>query len=86
VDVFPSLHCAASAFVLAFDRRQSRGRFWVFLVPVVGLWFSTLYLRFHYLVDLVAGFALAALALRVVACRREPSLQFSGDGPSLHRG
>jgi len=40
------------------------------------LWFSTVYLRYHYLVDLVAGFALAAVALRVVACRREPSLQF----------
>jgi membrane-associated phospholipid phosphatase len=76
VDVFPSLHCAASAFVLAFDFRHSRGRFWLFLVPVVGLWFSTVYLRYHYLVDLVAGFALAAVALKVVACRREPSLQF----------
>jgi membrane-associated phospholipid phosphatase len=76
VDVFPSLHCAASAFILAFDYRHSRGRFWLFLVPVVGLWFSTVYLRYHYLVDLVAGFALAAVALRVVACRREPSLQF----------
>jgi membrane-associated phospholipid phosphatase len=71
VDVFPSLHCAASAFVLAFDFRHSRGRFWLFLVPVVGLWFSTVYLRFHYLVDLVAGFALAAVALRVTA-RRSP--------------
>lgn len=76
VDVFPSLHCAASAFVLAFDYRHSRRRFWLFVLPVVGLWLSTLYLRFHYLVDLVAGFALAAVALKVVACRREPSLQF----------
>jgi membrane-associated phospholipid phosphatase len=74
VDVFPSLHCAASAFVLAFDYRHSRARFWLFLVPVVGLWFSTVYLRYHYLVDLVAGFALAAVALE--ACRREASLQF----------
>ena len=72
VDVFPSLHCAASAFVLAFDYRHSRGRFWLFLVPVAGLWFSTVYLRFHYLVDLVAGFALAAVALRVTA-RRSPA-------------
>ncbi len=69
VDAFPSLHCAASAFVLAFDYRHSRGRFWLFLVPVLGLWFSTVYLRFHYLVDLVAGFALAAAALRVTAAR-----------------
>jgi membrane-associated phospholipid phosphatase len=66
VDVFPSLHCAASAFILAFDHRHSRGRFRLFLVPVVGLWLSTLYLRYHYLVDLLAGFALAALAWRAV--------------------
>jgi membrane-associated phospholipid phosphatase len=66
VDVFPSLHCAASAFILAFDRRHSRARFRLFLVPVLGLWLSTLYLRFHYLVDLLAGFALAALAWRAV--------------------
>jgi PAP2 superfamily len=67
VDVFPSLHCAASAFILAFDRRHSRGRFRLFLVPVVGLWLSTVYLRYHYLVDLLAGFALAGLAWRAVA-------------------
>jgi membrane-associated phospholipid phosphatase len=66
VDVFPSLHCAASAFILAFDRRHSRGRFRLFLVPVVGLWLSTVYLRYHYLVDLLAGFALAALAAKAV--------------------
>ena len=66
VDVFPSMHCAASAFILAFDRRHSRGRFRLFLVPVVGLWVSTLYLRYHYLVDLLAGFALAALAWKAV--------------------
>jgi hypothetical protein len=72
VDVFPSLHCAASAFILAFDYRQSRGRFWLFVLPVAGLWLSTVYLRFHYLVDLVAGFALAAVALGVTA-RRSPA-------------
>jgi len=66
VDVFPSLHCAASAFILAFDRRHSRGRFRLFLVPVAGLWISTVYLRYHYLVDLLAGFALAAVAGRAV--------------------
>jgi len=74
VDVFPSLHCAASAFILAFDLRHSRARFWVFVVPVVGLWFSTVYLRYHYLVDLVAGFALAGAALMVTE-RRSPEGQ-----------
>jgi hypothetical protein len=85
VDVFPSMHCGASAFILAFDRRHSRGRFRLFLVPVAGLWLSTLYLRYHYLVDLLVGFALAALAWRAV-CRPPPSLQFLAGGPPLHRG
>jgi membrane-associated phospholipid phosphatase len=78
VDVFPSLHCAASAFILAFDYRRSRGRFWLFVLPVAGLWLSTVYLRFHYLVDLVAGFALAAVALKVTAPRRAQLARDSG--------
>jgi membrane-associated phospholipid phosphatase len=78
VDVFPSLHCAASAFILAFDYRHSRGRFWLFLVPVVGLWLSTVYLRYHYLVDLLAGFTLAALAWRAVSREGRESARASG--------
>lgn len=65
VDVFPSLHCAVSAFFLAFDFVHRRWRFWSYLVPAVGLWISTVYLRYHYFVDLLAGFALAALAMAI---------------------
>jgi len=61
VDVFPSLHCAVSAWFLTFDFRHRRWRFWLYLLPCVGLWLSTLYLRYHYGVDLVAGFGLTAL-------------------------
>jgi hypothetical protein len=63
VDAFPSLHCAVSSFLLMFDWWHRRWRFWVYLVPCVGLWIATVYLRYHYAVDCVAGFALAALAL-----------------------
>lgn len=63
VDVFPSLHCAISSFFLFFDRRYRRWRFRLYLVPCIGLWFSTIYLRYHYLVDVVCGFALSAFAL-----------------------
>jgi 1-acyl-sn-glycerol-3-phosphate acyltransferase len=63
VDVFPSLHCAVSAFFLFFDRRHRPWRFRLYLVPCVGLWMSTIYLRYHYAVDLVCGFALAGFAL-----------------------
>jgi hypothetical protein len=63
VDVFPSLHCAISTFFLFFDRRHRPWRFKLYLVPCVGLWFSTIYLRYHYAIDVVCGFALAAFAL-----------------------
>jgi len=63
VDVFPSLHCAISTFFLFFDRRHRPWRFKLYLVPCVGLWLSTIYLRYHYFIDVLCGFALAAFAL-----------------------
>jgi membrane-associated phospholipid phosphatase len=63
VDVFPSLHCAVSSFLLFFDRRHRPWRFKLYLVPAVGLWVSTIYLRYHYFIDVVCGFAIAAFAL-----------------------
>lgn len=63
VDVFPSLHCAVSAYILGFAHRHHRREFRWLLLPVLGLWLSTLYLRYHYLVDVICGFALAWLGL-----------------------
>lgn len=62
-DAFPSLHVAVPAFILAFDGLHKPRRFWICLIPCLLLFFSTLYLRFHYLVDLLFGFLLAAAAL-----------------------
>ena len=65
VDVFPSLHVAVSAFILLFDRRFAIWRYRVYLPAAIGLWISTVYLRFHYGVDVLAGALLALLGLRV---------------------
>lgn len=65
VDVFPSLHVAVSAFILLFDRRFAPWRYRVYLPAAVGLWISTLYLRFHYGIDVFAGALLAVVGLRV---------------------
>lgn len=70
VDVFPSLHCAVSSFFLFFDRRHRPWRFKLYLIPCVGLWFSTIYLRYHYVIDVCCGFALSAFALWLT--RRRP--------------
>jgi membrane-associated phospholipid phosphatase len=60
---FPSLHAAASLLALACAWRHLRAWFWTLLPFVLGLWVSTIYLRHHYAVDLLAGFALAPAAL-----------------------
>jgi hypothetical protein len=70
VDVFPSLHCAISSYMLFFDRWYRRWRFRIYAVPCIGLWISTIYLRYHYFIDLVAGFALAGFALRLARSSR----------------
>ena len=72
-DIFPSLHVAASAFLLCFDMKWNRRRFRLCLVPCIGIWFSTVYLRYHYFTDVLAGFAAAAAALAIarMARRRE---------------
>jgi membrane-associated phospholipid phosphatase len=80
VDVFPSLHCAVSAFFLFFDREHRPWRFKLYLLPCVGLWLSTVYLRYHYFTDIICGFGLAAFALclsRRYASSRSTSIPHS---------
>jgi membrane-associated phospholipid phosphatase len=62
---FPSLHAAASLVALVCAWRYARWWFWILVPFAIGLWASTIYLRHHYTVDLLAGFALAPLALWV---------------------
>jgi membrane-associated phospholipid phosphatase len=65
---FPSLHVGLSTVALIFAfkfRKRSRGDavlFWIFLPLVVSLWVSTVYLRHHWFVDIVAGLVVAVLA------------------------
>jgi len=61
-DVFPSLHVAISFVVWLYAWRNSKRLFWILSPFIVSLWISTVYLRYHYLIDCVAGFALAPLS------------------------
>ncbi|MEA3182947.1 MAG: hypothetical protein QOI59_6470 [Gammaproteobacteria bacterium] len=63
VDVFPSLHTAVSVFILAFAYRHARREFWWLLIPVAGICVSTVYLRYHYLIDVICGLVLAFIGL-----------------------
>jgi membrane-associated phospholipid phosphatase len=60
---FPSLHAAVSLAALVYAWRYVRPWFWALTPFCVGLWISTIYLRHHYAVDLIAGFVLAPVAI-----------------------
>jgi membrane-associated phospholipid phosphatase len=61
-DVFPSMHVAISFVVWLYAYRNSKKLFWILSPLILSLWFSTVYLRYHYLVDVLAGLILAPLS------------------------
>ncbi|MSU40377.1 MAG: phosphoesterase PA-phosphatase [Pedosphaera sp.] len=82
-DAFPSIHFAATFFLLGFDWCHHRRRFWQLLLPVLGLWVSTIYLRYHYLVDLIAGLVVALFALWIADRFARASQSEAADNASL---
>lgn len=62
-DAFPSGHTGIALTVLFLSFKFEKKLFWIFLPFVAGLIFSTVYLRYHYVVDVLAGIALTALTL-----------------------
>lgn len=72
-DIFPSLHTAAPTFFALFSVRHRRLAAFRFTWPVVAFFASqiilaTMFLRWHYLADIVAGLSLSGVAM-VVASR-----------------
>lgn len=64
-DAFPSGHTAIALIVLAMAARYQRRRFYPMLGIAVSLVVSTVYLRYHYVIDVIAGVLLAMLCLGV---------------------
>ncbi len=64
-DCFPSGHTALTLLVLYGAFRFHRRMFRWMLVPAAALILSTVYLRYHYAVDVIAGAALAAAIMLV---------------------
>jgi len=58
-DVMPSGHTQMVLMVLFLAHRYQRVLFYVFLPIICGLILSTVYLRYHYIIDLMVGMALA---------------------------
>ena len=77
-DIFPSLHTYITLVLLEHDRREHPRRFRVLLPVAVAILLSTLVLRYHYAVDLVAGalwfVAFLALQRQASGVRAIPAL------------
>jgi membrane-associated phospholipid phosphatase len=65
-DCFPSGHTALTLLVLFYARSFHRKVFWWLLPLGTGVIVSTVYLRYHYVIDVVAG-ALLAVAIVMIA-------------------
>lgn len=80
-DCFPSGHTELTLLVLYYARKFHRRTFWWLLPFGVGIVLSTVYLRYHYVVDVVAGvlvaFAIIAITKplfnRVITRENQPA-------------
>ncbi len=61
MDVFPSGHTMIATVVLLVAFARMRRLFWILLPVVTALLISTVYCRYHYVVDVIAGIVLAFL-------------------------
>jgi PAP2 superfamily len=71
-DIFPSLHTAGPVFLALFSFRHRRLLPFRYTWPIVAFFAlqiigATMFLRWHYLIDVLAGIALAVFAARLSA-------------------
>jgi membrane-associated phospholipid phosphatase len=64
-DAFPSGHTGVALTVLYLAYRFKKKLFWIFLPLVLSLIISTVYCRYHYVVDIIAGILLACLTIYI---------------------
>ena len=62
-DCFPSGHTELTLLTLYYARRLHRPTFWAMLPLGSAIIFSTVYLRYHYVIDVIAGALLAILVV-----------------------
>ena len=65
-DAFPSGHTEITLLTMYYAWKFSRIYFWVLTVLGTSLVFSTVYLRYHYVIDIIAGLWLTIFVLVIV--------------------
>ena len=85
-DAFPSGHTAIALLTLSYAIKFRERTLTALLVPAVaGLLLSTVYLRYHYVIDVIAGIALTALTIHLASPVRKWILRAAGQaGDQFH--
>jgi len=70
-DAFPSGHTAVSLMSLYYAWEKQEKKLFAVLIPVItGLIISTVYLRYHYVIDVIAGMALTGVSIALAPVLR----------------
>lgn len=64
-DAFPSMHNSITLLTMIMAWRYKRSIFWIFLPLAISLPLATLYLRYHFAVDILAGVGVTIAALYI---------------------
>lgn len=62
LDAFPSLHTAILLLTMLIARKYHRKMYLIFIPVAIGILISLVYLRYHYVIDVLAGALLALLS------------------------
>jgi membrane-associated phospholipid phosphatase len=68
---FPSSHASMTTLGLLLARRYSRGLFWITLLPAMGLLVATVYCRYHFAMDTIAGVIVGTAFFLALGRRRD---------------
>ncbi len=63
-DAFPSGHTAMTLMTMYYSYKYARKYYYVLLIIGSSMIFSTVYLRYHYVIDVIAGALLAILVIK----------------------
>jgi membrane-associated phospholipid phosphatase len=74
-DAFPSGHTAGTLLTMWYARKHSKSYFRILLVVGSSLIFSTVYLRYHYVIDVLAGVVLAGIVMAIAPLLYRKSLE-----------
>lgn len=77
-NAFPSGHTAITLTVLFLSYRYVRGLFWAMLIPSLLLVVATVYCRYHYVVDVIAGILLTIVTIAIGEVYYKPNKKKKG--------